>query len=299
VAQSTPAPNLYAIEPEDWVLDIYNYSKLPDDPASPGRKFREARHAAFRILGKQAHRWSDFVNLKLSNGDVVRITITYLSPQLIETILLNNAIREQVPQAPPEAFKDSVHQELIKLGNRSEILFLFTITSTRYTDSLNGDPPITVDIPLSNLVVTNSSNMNANTKRDDHSLDQFIQLAQGPVSGIISYQMTVKNGENCLLFLDPQVNNTISIHLEGITVNGLGRDPQTWTIRYKSLLGGDGLDVNPQYVDINPLPTYWLPSSEAPTPQTTIPPNVAGEWDPYWEKLACYIWEQVMFANSP
>jgi hypothetical protein len=295
---NTPTPNLYDIDLEDWVIDIYNYAQLAD-VTLPGQKFREARHAAFKVLGHQAQRWSDFVDVKLSDADVVRITITYLSPQLIETILLNDLLQNHDIMDPPELFKANMLKRLTRTRNRSEVLFLITITSTRYKSGPNGEPVISVHIPLKSLILTNSSNQNANTKRGDNSIDQFIQLAHGPVSGIIGYQMTVKNGNNCSYLLDPQVNNTISIHLEELEINGIKRDPQTWTIRYQSLLGVDGLDVKPQYVDINPIPEHWIPSSDAPQPVVDIPVTITEVWNPYWEAMGRYLWEQVTFANSP
>ncbi|MBI5297186.1 MAG: hypothetical protein HY869_17045 [Chloroflexi bacterium] len=294
----TAALNLYAIEPEDWVLDVYNYSRLADEQSTPGRKFREARHAAFRILGKQVHRWSDFVDFKLSEADVVRITITYLSPQLIEAILLNEALYKGVPTAP-EVFKTSLLEGLARTGSRAEILFLITITSTRYTTGPNGEPPISIDIPFKSLSLTNSTGVSASAKRFDQSITQLIQLTHGPVAGVFGYQMTVGNEVNCSLLLDPNVNNTISIHLDDLSVNGQGRGPQTWTIRYESLLGENGVGMKPQYLEPSQPIDNWKPSSNTPRPQITVPSTVDGYWDSYWEQMACYIWEQVTFANSP
>lgn len=295
----TAALNLYAIEPENWVLDIYNYSRLPDEPSSPGRKFREARHAAFRILGKQVHRWSDFVDFKLSETDVVRITITYLSPQLVEAILLNEAIYGGIPADPAEVFKTNLLEGLTRTGSRSEILFLITITSTRYAAGPNGEAPISIDIPFESLSLTNSAGVSANAKRFDQSITQLIQLTHGPVAGVFGYQMTVGNEVNCSLLLDPNMNNTISIHLDDLKINDQARGSQTWTIRYESLLGKNGVGMKPQYLEPAQPTDNWKPSSNAPQPQTTIPVTVDSYWDSYWEGMACYIWEQVTFANSP
>lgn len=297
-APGTSMPNVYNIKPEQWVLDIYNYAKL-SDVNSPNEKFNGARYAAFRILGHQVNRWSDYVDMEVSPNDVVRITITYLSPQLIETILLNEVLLKHEISDTLDGFNEKILVGLSRSGSLDEILFLVTITATRYSKGPNGEPAITVDIPIENMTLTNSSNQTFGTKRDDHSIDQFIQLSHGPVSALIGYPMTVQNGSNCSLMLDPQVNNTISIHLEGLEINGLPHDPQTWTIRYKSLLGEGGPGVNPDYRDGAPIPDYWVPSQQAPNIISNIPNTVKEAWDPYWEKMACYIWDQVMFASSP
>ena len=236
---SDSTPNVYRIAPEPWVHDVYNHVAAAD-PASKETMYWEARFAAFQILGHQTQRWSDFVDLELPELGSVRLTITYLSPQLIETILLNNMLVNGQSDYPDGVFTAKVSEGLTKLAQRDETLFLITITAPRYGSGTSNQPPTTLDIPLKSLMLTNSSNLVVGTKHDDHSLNEHIRLMHGPFSGLITYQMTVKNGESCGLLLDPAVNTSISIHLPGLKIDEVDREQQTWTIRYESLLGGAG-----------------------------------------------------------
>jgi hypothetical protein len=295
----TSAPKLYGIQAEDWVRGVYNHVAMAD-LASQESRYKEARYAAFLILGKQVQRWSDYVDVGLPDGGNVRITITYLSPQLIETILLNTMLVNREIYYSDLDFVTRISGKLAEIDNRNTVVFNVAITALHYGNSADNQSPITVDIPLNDLKLTNSANQVAQTKYDDHSLDNPIYLTHGPFSGQINYQMTVKNGDGCGLFLDPRVNNTISIHLEGLKINNVDAGPLTWTIRYASLLGGTGPGEAPIFAISNPPPDFNLlvPASSAPAPMILS----AGDpkyWDSYWQLMACYIWEQVTFANSP
>lgn len=298
VADSTPS--LYRIQPEDWLRGIYNRVGMAD-VASKETRYLEARNAAFEILGHQVQRWSDYVDLGLSDGNNVRITITYLSPQLIETVLLNQMLVNREIGYSEGDFIARILEKLAGTTNRNVALFQITITAIQYGSSPSSPKPIAIDIPLENLKLTNSANLSVQTKYDDHSLDNVISLAHGPFSGQIGYQMTVKSGDACSLLLDPQINNTISIHLDGMKINDVDAEPLTWTIRYESLLGGNGPGMSPNY-DTRNLPpdlSGWArPTSVAPTP-INLPTTNPDYWDGYWRDMGRYLWEQVTFANSP
>lgn len=300
-AGATPLPNLYDIKPEHWVLEVYEHANLEANPM-PGLEYKAARSAAFKILGHQTQRWSDFVDLRVNETENVRITVIYLSPQLIETILLNDVLLHWFELERPVNFADILHGGLAKSQERNEVLFLIIISTTQYRDGTNGEP-VSVEIPLKNFNLTNSTNTSVATKRDDDSLNQQIRLSHGAFAALVSFQMTVQNGKTCALLLDPRENNIISLHLEGLKINSMDQGAQTWTIRYESLLGGTGPGIRPDYTytldPALPAPLHWSPSQDAPTPLTGVPTSATALWDEYWQKMGCFIWEQATFANSP
>lgn len=320
VAADDRALNLYAIDMEEWVGEVYQHSLAPDIPnqsdlTAQGRNLRQARNAAFKIFGWQVRRWSSFVDFKLVNtNDIVRITVTYLSPQLIETIMLNEAIQGEIPPKDSlDVFQGKLKNKLSHVGARSEVLFLMTISVARNTPDLNGALPIIIKIPFQNLILINSDGRSVRPKRFDQSLNHAIYLNDNkPFSSIFGYQMTVKTGETCSKLLDPNMNTTITVYLDNLAINDQTFSGQTWTIRYESLLGEDGLGSSLPFDDVYPIPSHWAPTLVAPSPQismlstpvaplsqTTVPSTMDNYWDSYWQLMACYIWEQVTYANSP
>lgn len=297
---SDTTPNVYRIAPEAWVHDIYTHVAAEADPTIKEQRYLEARSAAFQILGHQAKRWSNAVDLDLPDPDNVRITITYLSPQLVEAILLNDMLAKREINYSDGDFTAKFWERLGRLVNRDEILFLFTITTLRSGGGVSNVPPTTIDIPIGDLTLTNSAHQTVHTKHDDNSLDQYNHLVDGYSSGIITYQMTAKSGESCSLFLDPLVNTTITIHLTGLMINDEAREQQTWTIRYASPLGETSLEEYPNYTVSNSAPNFedYNRSQTAPD---SINPQIPDPlfWEGYWEKMGCYIWEQLMFSGSP
>ncbi len=294
LAPGTPGPNLYDLETEDWVRQVYGHAQIAGP--IPNNEFKGAQYAAFRILGQQTERWSGYVDLKVSDTNFVRITLTYLSPQLIEAVLLNNVLRKKEIGDPIDVFASRVKAGLDQVGNRNEMLFLMTITKS--DPGLDATSAVNITIPLQNMILTNSSNQKFGPKRSDHIVDYSILLDKEPVSALISYQMTVGGSSECHLMLDPQSNNTISLHLEGVQINGVTREPLTWTIRFASLLGGGQPDIIPKYVDGAEIPEHWKPDSDAPHVLRDIPNTVSGLWDQYWEKMACYVWGQLTPPDS-
>jgi len=64
---------------------------------------------AFEMLVSQVRRWSSSVDVPDDNQRVIRITITYLSPELLYTILLNTQLEYQ-PGLPLDQFKKIVKE---------------------------------------------------------------------------------------------------------------------------------------------------------------------------------------------
>lgn len=293
-----PQPlNPYAGPPDSWVMEVYNHAGLDLNPSNTSAQYKEARSAAFKLLGQQSQRWSDFIDLQLADSEVVTITVTYLSPQLIEAVILNEALAYWSPETAPSLFSDMLVEGVARPRARGENLFLVTLSATRYGNGGGGEP-ITVDIPLDQLFLTNSMDQRVSTKRDDHSVSQKVRLTHGPFSALIGFQTTVLNQNECALLLDPDQDSSISITLESFTVDGQERGPQTWTIGYEPLLGEVSPNVRPDYT-FDPtlaIPQHWRPSEDAPTPQMGISRSANGMWESYWQKMGCYIWRRLTFS---
>ncbi len=282
--------NPYQAEPAPWLWEIYSYpAKMGALPGS--QPVLDARYAANTTLGRQAKRWSNFVDIDLSNSEKVRITVTYLSPQLLGIIHVNQMLLSGATTYNQDDFENRIKAGMANIAKRNESLFLLTISSSKVT----AGNIITLDFPISGMELTNSSNTTVHPSHDDHSLDQYIRLVDNSFSGFVAYQLTIKDKEDCKLLLDPVWNTTISIHISGLTLNDGNREQQTWTIRYAPPVDDGYPDEIPNLVPAG----QWQGFNLCNPSELGTAPEPVSESDVYWQQMGCYIWEQVTFANSP
>lgn len=280
--------NPYQTEPAPWLWEIYSRPARLDLP--PGSQpLLEAKYAAYTTLGRQTKRWSSFVDIDLPNSEKVRITVTYLSPQLLGIIHVNQMLLSGATTYNQDDFENRIKAGMATIAKRNESLFLLTISSSKVTE----DNVITFNFPVSEMELTNSSKKMVYPSRYDHSLDHYIRLVDEAFPGFVAYQLTVKDEGGCKLLLDPLWDTTISIHINELTLNGSSREQQTWTIRYAPPVDDGYPDEIPNFF----LPTQW-PDFNLYIPAGTVP-DLAPVTDEYWQQMGCYIWEQVTFANSP
>lgn len=279
--------NPYQTPPVPWLWEIYSYStRLGASPG--GQSLLEAKYAAYTTLGRQARRWSNFVDIDLPNSGKVRITVTYLSPQLLGIILVNQMLLHGETSYNQNDFEDKIKAGIADIAKRNEHLFFLTLSRNAAAGKV-----VTLDVPISKMGLTNSSSITVYPLHYDHGLDEYIRLTDESFPGFVSYQLTVKDKEACKLFLDPLWDTTISIHISDLTLNGNSLEQQTWTIRYTPPVDDGYPDERPNFV----LPTQW-PDFTLYIPTSTTP-SLDSAPDDYWEKMGLYLWEQVTFANSP
>jgi hypothetical protein len=296
---SDPQSNIYKLPLETWGNGIFQYAATPNAqaPAMQEQLTSIARYQAFQYLIKATRRWSDAETFVLDGSSEAQVTVTFLSPELIQAIYLSGLLKDSLFSVNFETRTRSI---LDKLAKRNELLFLVIVSSTKYDNStLNPAPPV-MDLPISEMVLINAEDLKVPPNHDDHTLEQPIYVSCGPVYGYLAYPLAVEENAECKWLLDPTYNTSIVISAPSVLVNGADRGPHTWTIQYESLLD-PGLPV-------------WLPSfNSAPpgfdqnllTPLTAppIPPvNLTTTMDEnsidlFWRDMARFIWGYVMLEN--
>ena len=99
----SPLVNVYRAAPQPWVNAIYNYAfpLIPTPvPPNPPVQFDEqsildARYTAFQQLIKETTRWSTSQMIALNDLSEVRMTLTYLSPELLQAVVLNQVLKDR------------------------------------------------------------------------------------------------------------------------------------------------------------------------------------------------------------
>jgi hypothetical protein len=258
----------------------------------------EARKWAFSQLGKNTDHWSQYVDIAIDGTRMVRITVTYLDPVLVQYIFLNHLLSlnvNEVAGVTTDAvanFNSELISKMGRVADRKEMLFLITITAPAYDRQAYDEGMFTVKIPVEQMALINGSDLMIYPTHEDHILDETIYITRGPVSGIVGYPLSVIVGENCTWVIDTYTT-TLTLDMPTVTLGSETFGPQYWSIPYQPLIPTDfnvsssTYDSNYDMSRISPLleppKPYWAPG--------TVDPTV---WKVYWEDMGRYIWNLVI-----
>jgi hypothetical protein len=303
-ASASPNANIYQAEPQGSANIIFEYAHPPTpvvlpsetpDPAntpmpmpSPAptsipipedvkkQQIQNARYEAFQYLIKEAKRWSDIETIKFNDASEAEIVITFISPELLQAVLLNNTLKDGVLISD---FQTKVQETLNSVAAREELLFMFTVTAPGNNTSLNNH---VLKVQIGNLVLNNAESVQLAPSHYDPNLGQPINSSSESVFGYIAYpQVSLLEGQ-CRWTLDPKYNTNIVVTIPTIEVDGVSSGPYSWTISYAPLLN---LEEPPEF------PLFIIPPgydqsqmSPFPTPPTGIKQGNR------WQDFARFVW---------
>ena len=246
------------------------------------------RQEAIGVLKDQLKRWSDYEDILVTDNRIVRITLTYISPDLVEIIFLNQKLSQQF--VSKAQFIGELREHLEYLAKRDELIFLLTVTDSRYTPQISGTDVVILNIPMANMMLLNSENHYATFKHFDPPLGQDIHISRKHLSGYLTFPMSVQKNGTCVPMLDPMSNTMITIKATGINLttntDDIGNYQIAWSLKYHALMdlkitptpASYNSNVTPQYLPIPPTPNLIV---------VDLP-------DAYWEEMARYVWTYVV-----
>jgi hypothetical protein len=254
-----------------------------------------ARQEALMQLGKNMDIWSDYKNLVSDNGQVVRVVVTYLDPVLVQYIILNNVLSLPREVANSVDITARIQSEMTKLEQYDMLLFAVVINSS-ITNVQAGDEQVPhIKIPVEQLILTHPSGRRTVPSYYDHILTEKINVAQGPIYGIVGYPVSVWVRENCTGFLGGWTSS-LTIDIASLSLGEKTFNDQFWNIPFQPLMLQD---------DNHPTPAYDQ-SYEARLSKLEIPPLPDSRTKTaldettsryYWEDMGRYLWK-VLIGES-
>jgi hypothetical protein len=273
-----PSGGILSIEQMMLLLTPSSGAGLPTLPTT--------KQTAFLLFEDQVRGWSDYADVLVDDTLVLRITITYISPQLIESLVLNQILYTGAPVAD---FQAQVRRVNDSIAVREENLFLVILTASEYHVKLLPNDALVVDLPVSEMKLTNSSGLTVSPYHKDNHLEYPINLRLEPEHGYLAYPLAVGVDKDCNWLFDPTWNTTVTIHVPSLQVNQKPYGPLTWSIDYHPLVGINAL--SPTATPSVPfVESDYKPVPEAPPPVNGEPKSNAVYWDDYWQKMTRYIW---------
>ena len=193
-------------------------------------------------LTNQVKNWSSSSDINLDNDQIIRITVTFIGPEIAQMAIYNQLLYYPIQGVD---FKTPLDKGMESLAQRDEFIFLVLITASDNVASIPGRDIVTLDIPIREMLLTNTADLAVRPNHDDHLLDEEIHLGNGDfIAGFLGYPIAVGNESNCREVMEPDWNTSVTIRIPSYSIDGEQiQNPLTWNISYRTLidLGGPRL----------------------------------------------------------
>lgn len=275
---SAPGANVYRSEILPQIRELYLLNSVD---------LINVKNRSFTFLVDQSKRWSSSVDIQVDNGNVIRMTLTYISPELMQFIILNDQLyRNSLSETD---FEQLLQTRMYEVSEREEFVFLMTVTYSNY-GSLTAPEinRVTLNIPMGELALVNSRNRRTSAFHIDPPLRQEIITSLGPTAGYIAFPIGVGSPENCVQVLERNSNTVINVNIARVTINGTDyAHPLAWSIYYHPLVEMENGRITPSVPDATP-PSGIPIDHQPPPPRRGV--TVDSEEPSYWERMALHIW---------
>lgn len=287
---STPSPTqLPECPPPSYSANIYNPTPIPaltPLPPTPynanaqGQFNLTPKQTAFQNLEREVERWTNMVTIDAGGASQARITITFLSPELLRAVSILDMLDEN--PGNPYIYSESARL-LSEIAKREKLIFFLTVHAVKNTSEPSATPH-TLEIIADQLFLTNVDGLPIAPAYYDHDLDQPLTLPEQYASGYIYYPLAVTSTKGCVEALNSTFDTKIVLKLPSLTIDKVKSGPYTWTIQYKYLLNTGGTASGNSQWQI-PLDTEIRPSD--------IPPDNSETTGEFWLHYTKFLWSKL------
>jgi len=287
---STPSPTQPPeCPPPSYSANIYNPTPIPaltPLPSTPynanlqGQFNLTPKQSAFQNFEREVERWTNMITIDAGGESQARITITFLSPELLRSVSILDMLDEN--PGNPYIYSDSARL-LTEIARREKLIFFLTVHAVKNT----ADSPVTLhtlELIADQLFLTNVDGLPIAPAYYDHDLDQPLTLPGQYASGYLYYPLAVSTNKGCVEVLNSTFDTKIVLKLPSITIDKVENGPYTWTIQYKYLLNTGGTSLGngdlqiPPDADIQPLGT---------------PPDSSETNNEFWLRYTKFLWNKL------
>lgn len=275
---ATPCPpesNPYATPISDSLVALYEKAITASGDSTA---YSNVQLEVFNKLVNDVYYLSDSVDMH-SGEKTIRITITYISPELLHTIIVNHYLYKRFFNFSGK-LKEQIPVHLSMMVGRNEYAFFITFTASAYTDN----PKITFDFPLKELKLTNTNNATFIPAHDDYNLEKTIDLTSSPQYGFFYYPMAVVQNGSCQMVLHKNYDTNVVLNIPSIIISDKDMGLQSWDYKLAALI--DMTNVSGVHQNKFSLPLLIDQFS----PKTSIFTASIIESPEFWAALARIIW---------
>jgi hypothetical protein len=217
-----------------------------------------------------------------SGENTLRITITYISPELVHIIILNHYLYKRYLDYSGK-LNEQVQSHIARIIGRNEYVFFISFSASNYTNNQIG----TFIFPLKELKLTSTNNETVLPMHDDHFLKKPIDLKDGPKYGFFYYPMAVQQNGPCETILDNNYDTSIELSIPGIVISEKEMGSQSWHYKIAPLI--DMTNISGTHQNRFSLPL--LPDQFSP--KTSMLTATNAESYEFWLALSRIIWLEI------
>lgn len=272
-----PGSNVYVSPISQNLIDLYENGVAS---AGDSTAYGNVQLQAFNELVNHVYYLSDSVDIQ-SGEKTVRITITYISPELAHIILVNHYLYKRYINFSGK-FKEQVPNHVSRMIGRNEYVFFITFTASFYTDN----PKSIIIFPLKELKLINTNNTAVTPVHDDHNFEKPFDLTNGPRYGFFYYPMAIIQNGPCQTVLDRNYDTSIELSVPKVFINEDDMGSHSWDYKLAPLI--DMTSVSGAHQNKFSLPL--LIDQFVPRTSTLTVMNI--ESQDFWAALARIIWAE-------
>lgn len=279
ISPCTPGKNDYDAPIEQRLVDIYEKAVVAIDSENTTNGYNEFRRQAFVELVNSVFDWSDTVDVKLGEK-TVRITVTYISPELTQIILINHYLHKAKLDYI-DKLEAQIYGDISGIHARDEHVFFITVIASNYSS----DSSLRITFPIKKLELTNTENLTIRPEHEDHNLEKTYTLTNGPVYGFFYYPMAVSINEgNCMTVLDKNRDTRIVLSISNFIINEKDYGTYSWEYNYAPLIKiASDSDVQNYKFPLTSVVDEFSPIMSKMRPTSLEEPE-------FWIALARLIW---------
>lgn len=250
------------------------------------RLIRE-RSKALQFLTYTTARWSRIVDVPLAENLKMRVTATFISPELIHAVLLNHAIYGDL-RFEGNDLSQYARRVLELMDKRREYLVFLTFQA-----SLPEQAEIQVEMPAETVQIKKSEKfkVDATYTNDAFSAPFKLKSGQGQRAGFVYFPFQVK--KECKQILNASHDNFILLVIEGATINGQSLETLTFQIPFVSTLPVSSAIPTPN-PNIAFPPERYSPSQAMPAIQDNVQTGtvtaLTNQNLVYWLDVGRFVW---------
>jgi hypothetical protein len=273
-----PGNNSYEDAIDSYLVSIYENGVASMSDAGT---FNSYKQQAFTELVNRVYAWTDSVVINAGEKNI-EITITYISPDLAQIIVINDYLYQKNNNFTGR-LDEQVKSQIAGIIARNEHIFFMTFIGSPSNNSVR------IDFPLSELELTNTSNLTVRREHDDHNLERPILLKNELEYGFFNFPMAVIKDGSCQTVLEKARDTSIVIGAPRMMINGTDFGPQSWKYKYGPLIDMTSISNNHQ----NRFPLIQPVDQITPT-MGSLSPGIKEDQN-FWISLARIIWLETIY----
>jgi len=271
-----PDSNLYEDRISDQLNNIYDQAV---ESVTDIETYNISRQKAFKELVNYVYVLSSTADID-SDGKKFRVTITYVSPEIAQLIVINHYLYKGIIKYKGE-LKEQIKTQISGLIHRNEHVFFITFIALQQNDGL------TIKIPINEFALTNTNNLNIQPIHYDQNLGRPILINNEPEYGFFYFPMAVMKNVTCQTVLDRTYDTRVRLNIPNIWIDDKEVGSRFWEYKYAPLIDMTTISPEHQYNFSIKQPVNQI------TPKTGPFSSLDLESESYWISIARMLWMEM------